>query len=853
MSYIINHYEGQQLAQVSDATIDDSTCDIKLIGRNYAGYGEAQNENFVFLLENFARGMPPNNPITGQIWYDTTTNKLKFYDGNMFMPTARMEVCNITPTYAPKILGDLWFNTANNQLFAWDGSKFLLVGPEGGVGGTTRMRVSTVLDTSDVEHVILEAVVNDEVISIISSDEFTLSNKTPRDGFNLIHNGITLVNTENSGITSSSHRFWGTASNAENAETLNGRTEDDFHPKYGSTSLSLSASYLTIASNTAVNLNGTIRYSNGTFQGYHNGSWITFGGVETPVSVSNGGTGVSGFGTGGILVGSSNTISTITPGAPNTFLMRSGSSGYSWEPITPGSGGEMIWPTSNGIVLYDGNRTWSTRTLVSGTNLYLKLDNGNLSWSTITSSGTQIEQRYGLGTNPYPVLFTDNTGSFIGYDGYSSEPATISSSATISSVLSATNANNPYYGYNLHYLTISNLTSTSGLIANTSTISALYNGAFLGNMKYNLVVTVSSSIINIVIPGSSTAPTAGSTITEIKNTTNWRPVSVIPEQIAQLKADKIIPYPNGTAYIGTTDRPFSTVRTKVIEPVVKFFGTGKSSDNSHRPPLSDCLAVEIKGYYHGDYTLNGGVGIRINNTAYSPDIEDFLDGSQDQYDPSQGYKGTVGYFVAGEVGCALTSEKQLNFVSGDLVTWYVGTGTDTILELSSNGFYPSANLLPLDLGGPKASGSNKFPWANLYLNLNAGTVTIDNTGKISNSTSDIKFKHNIQPIVYGLKEVLQLNPVSFEWTEESRRGPGTQIGFIAQEVEKIVPELVHYGGNETDSYKSLEYGNITSLLTKAIQEQQVIIENLRSSFTVMKTEYDSIIAELRQEINELKS
>lgn len=71
MSYIINHYEGQQLVQVSDATIDDSTCDIKLIGRNYAGYGEAQNENFVFLLENFAGRNQPNRPLTGQIWYDT--------------------------------------------------------------------------------------------------------------------------------------------------------------------------------------------------------------------------------------------------------------------------------------------------------------------------------------------------------------------------------------------------------------------------------------------------------------------------------------------------------------------------------------------------------------------------------------------------------------------------------------------------------------------------------------------------------------------------------------------------------------------------------------------------------------
>ena len=52
MAYTINKYNAAQLTIVQDGTIDQTT-DIKLVGKNYAGYGEIQNENFVFLLENF--------------------------------------------------------------------------------------------------------------------------------------------------------------------------------------------------------------------------------------------------------------------------------------------------------------------------------------------------------------------------------------------------------------------------------------------------------------------------------------------------------------------------------------------------------------------------------------------------------------------------------------------------------------------------------------------------------------------------------------------------------------------------------------------------------------------------------
>ena len=61
MAYIINLTNGTQLTSVEDGTIDQSTT-LKLVGKNYAGYGEIQNENFVHLLENFSSANQPASP-----------------------------------------------------------------------------------------------------------------------------------------------------------------------------------------------------------------------------------------------------------------------------------------------------------------------------------------------------------------------------------------------------------------------------------------------------------------------------------------------------------------------------------------------------------------------------------------------------------------------------------------------------------------------------------------------------------------------------------------------------------------------------------------------------------------------
>lgn len=219
MSYTINRFNGAQITVVADGTID-ATLDLKLIGKNYAGYGSVQNENFVYLLENFANTNPPPRPISGQIWFDSSNSKLKFYDGAKFRTTGGAEISATPPTGLT--VGDFWFDTVNQQLSAWNGNGFTLIGPQGVAGSaTTQMRSVSVLDTNNAPHAIIQAIDNGQTIFIISSDaDFTL-NTAVNDiaGFTKIHQGVTLCYTNNDvtqlGQTTSNHRFWGTATNAD--------------------------------------------------------------------------------------------------------------------------------------------------------------------------------------------------------------------------------------------------------------------------------------------------------------------------------------------------------------------------------------------------------------------------------------------------------------------------------------------------------------------------------------------------------------------------------------------------------------------------------------------------------------
>ncbi|MEI7594620.1 MAG: tail fiber domain-containing protein [Bacteroidota bacterium] len=100
-------------------------------------------------------------------------------------------------------------------------------------------------------------------------------------------------------------------------------------------------------------------------------------------------------------------------------------------------------------------------------------------------------------------------------------------------------------------------------------------------------------------------------------------------------------------------------------------------------------------------------------------------------------------------------------------------------------------------------------------------------------TSDIRFKKNVQSLNYGLAEVLKLNPVRYQWKTDTINQQ--KIGFIAQDVLKLIPEVVNIG-NDANKTHGINYAEMNAVLVKAIQEQQKQIEDLKQEIITIKSQ-----------------
>lgn len=180
MAYQINKTDGTILAAVADGQLDDLSSDITLIGKNYSGFGETINENFVKLLENFASTSPPERPIRGQIWFDVGEAKIKVYSGNGFVPVSSATIATTQPLNLG--VGDLWFNSTDKQLYFYDGSTTILLGPDYSVSqGLSGLRVANILDSLNQNRVITYLYTNGVLLGIFSKDSFVP--KLPIEGF----------------------------------------------------------------------------------------------------------------------------------------------------------------------------------------------------------------------------------------------------------------------------------------------------------------------------------------------------------------------------------------------------------------------------------------------------------------------------------------------------------------------------------------------------------------------------------------------------------------------------------------------------------------------------------------------
>ena len=209
MSYIINLPNGQTLGEVLDGTINNTATSLTLVGRNYSGYGQIIQNDLVALLVNFAFSVSPNNPNTGQIWYDTGNNIAKVWTGSTWKNIGSATSQSTPP--GTTIAGDLWWASTDKQLYVYDGTTpyastgWIQVGPGYSVvnGKSTAIRETISNGSTDIP--VTSLYLDGIRTAIISATNFTPG--TPITGFANIRIGHNI---------SSVYPIYGVAENANN-------------------------------------------------------------------------------------------------------------------------------------------------------------------------------------------------------------------------------------------------------------------------------------------------------------------------------------------------------------------------------------------------------------------------------------------------------------------------------------------------------------------------------------------------------------------------------------------------------------------------------------------------------------
>ena len=234
MSYQLNKTDGTLLTALIDGQIDTESTNLVLVGRNYSGYGEYFNENFIKLLENFSSTAAPSNPLKGQLWWNSTDQRLQVYDGSIWKSSGGPIVQNTQPQM---VAGDLWIDNLNNQVYAFDGTDLMLMGPQYTVTqGKSGFEIGSILDSQSRSRTVANLYVGGTLSAVISSIEFTpqyaqriLGLVTAANPNGIIKVGMNIIDTAN-------FKFRGTADSANALVTAGGvvRAADSFLPSTAS-------------------------------------------------------------------------------------------------------------------------------------------------------------------------------------------------------------------------------------------------------------------------------------------------------------------------------------------------------------------------------------------------------------------------------------------------------------------------------------------------------------------------------------------------------------------------------------------------------------------------------------------
>ncbi|MBI5218117.1 MAG: tail fiber domain-containing protein [Bacteroidia bacterium] len=301
---------------------------------------------------------------------------------------------------------------------------------------------------------------------------------------------------------------------------------------------------------------------------------------------------------------------------------------------------------------------------------------------------------------------------------------------------------------------------------------------------------------------------------------------------------------NGVVFTDTTGTLISATTTTLASGNSSLaFGQGSQST------ADGAVSVGISNYAANSNSIAMGyscnaTGIGANAIGYSC----FASGN---------YSTAIGHNISStSYGCFVVGQQNISF--GDATTWVdtdpifiIGNGNSGNIAPIGDGFIVNRhNALVVLKNGNVGIGTITPPTQKLTVNGN-----ICYTGIIG-ACSDKRYKKNITHLENSLSYILQLQGVNYYWKTEEFPDNGfsneKQIGFIAQDIEKVYPEVVI---TDNSGYKSVDYPRLTPILVEAIKEQQKQMDTLQKENSLLKSDNTLLKndnTQLRYEIQSIK-
>ena len=561
MSYTINLTNGTNLIPegVSDGTVDTSHTSLVLVGKNYAGYGQFLNTNFVRLLENFANTSSPANPLKGQLWWDSRNNILKVYSGTSWKIStgATSSPANSPPGDLSALGGDLWLDTTNGQLKVYSGTSWITVGPVAtSAAGDTGVFPVIVSDTYGGSHLLIQIRFSGINYACFSKDIFTSS----LDGFATIKAGLNF----NTSISPT----WGISTQDVTAKPNTLVIRDG---SSGIAVAGLSATTVTAATINGSSINGNITVpTSGSFvsTGYstYNGLELaTVGGTATFSSINN------------------TIIGNTTPSTGKfTFIEQIGSSGVKFA-------GD-VYPAANISANIGQTTAYANIVYTRDVNLLNSI-------IPAANTGANIGTSTGYFNNSYVV--NSYAGTVVANAGVVPSSNLTSTLGTTSNYFNAAYINN--------FTALGSIISSANLTVSLGSTSNYFKNAYVGNV----------TVLTGIMPSANLAANIGSS-TSWFNIIYGKSVQAQYADLAErFEADGV--YGPGTVVEIGGPAEITAVGDELSENVFGVISTnaaylmnaGAGSNDTHPPiAVQGRVPVKVTGQIKkGDRLVSAGQGI----------------------------------------------------------------------------------------------------------------------------------------------------------------------------------------------------------------------------------------------------